>query len=108
MKGTKKASYMLEGKETMERKCYKCGSTNIARVVPASLATVPEIKKEILEGRAVMNCCCAGTGTKELYRCKDCNFEWDYFYELGMKQQEESEEHSKDEKKADKKKWWKF
>lgn len=72
----------------MEKKCYKCGSTNVVRVVPASLAGIPEIKKDIEEGRAVASCCCAGAGCGTVYRCQDCNFEWDHYYELGMQQQE--------------------
>lgn len=68
----------------MEKKCYRCGSTNVAKVVAASSAYLPEIKKEILEGRAVVNCCCAGGATNGLQRCKDCGFEWDYYYERAM------------------------
>jgi len=44
-----------------EKKCFKCGSTHVAKVVPASALCVPEIRKDVEEGRAVANCCCAGT-----------------------------------------------
>ncbi|WP_027399227.1 hypothetical protein [Anaerovorax odorimutans] len=95
----------------MEKKCYKCGSTNVVKVVPAGSACIPGIKEDIKEGRAVVNCCCAGKGSSDIYRCKDCNFEWDYFYELGMKQQEEendSKDKDKTKDKDTKRKWWKF
>jgi hypothetical protein len=65
----------------MERKCYRCGSSNVARVVPPSMAADPDVRKEILEGKAVAACCSAGFTASGLYRCKDCNFEWDYYYE---------------------------
>lgn len=92
----------------MEKKCFKCGSTDIVKVVPASAASIPEIKKDIEEGRAVMSCCCAGTGRSSVFRCKACGFEWDYYYELGVSHQEENNAPSEDEPKLkDKKKWWK-
>jgi hypothetical protein len=31
----------------------------VAKVVPASALCVPEIRKDVEEGRAVANCCCA-------------------------------------------------
>lgn len=68
----------------MEKKCYKCGSSNIARFVPASMAHLPEIKKEILEGRAIIRCCPAAILVPGLHYCKDCGFQWDFYYELSM------------------------
>jgi hypothetical protein len=68
----------------MEKKCYKCGSANVAKIVPAGAACIPEVKKDIVEGRAIACCCCAGTGSTGSYRCKDCGFEWDYYFELSM------------------------
>ena len=76
----------------MEKKCYQCGSKNIAKVVPASIASIPEIKKDIMEGRAVVSCCSAGRASGGLYRCKDCNFEWDHYYEIGVQQREAAKE----------------
>lgn len=72
----------------MERKCYKCGSTRIAKVVPASALCIPEVKKDVAEGRSVVNCCCGGVAGSGVYRCLDCNFEWDRYYEIGQAQQE--------------------
>lgn len=72
----------------MEKKCYQCGSSNVAKVVPASAAGIPEIKNDIMEGRAVVSCCSAGKAGGSVYRCKDCNFEWDYYYELAARQRE--------------------
>ena len=72
----------------MKRKCYKCGSTNIAKVVSGNAAFIPEIKKDLIEGRAVLGCGCSGGGTTGLYRCVDCGFEWDYYYERSMEQKE--------------------
>ena len=71
----------------MEKKCYKCGSSRVAKVVPASALCIPEIKKDVEEGRAVANCCCGGSAGSGVYRCLDCNFEWDHYFELGMEQE---------------------
>lgn len=95
----------------MEKKCYKCGSSNIAKVVSASSASIPEIKKDIEEGRSVASCCCAGTGSGGVYRCRDCNFEWDYYYEIGVQQQEKtpaSSDEARTKEDSRKKKWWKM
>lgn len=74
----------------MERKCFKCHSTKVVKVVPAAAAGIPEIRRDIQEGRAVVSACCAGTGRSSLYRCQDCGFQWDHYYEIGASQQEES------------------
>jgi len=71
-------------KEEIEKKCYKCGSEKVVRIVSANAACIPSVKEQILSGKAEMNCCCAGTGSTGMYRCKDCGFEWDYYYERAM------------------------
>ncbi|MDD2484057.1 MAG: hypothetical protein PHQ50_03355 [Eubacteriales bacterium] len=75
----------------MEKKCYQCGSSNVAKIVPSTAAYIPEIKKEIAEGRAIVKCCCAGTGTNGQYLCKDCGFQWDYYYERSIQNEKDSE-----------------
>ena len=72
-----------------DKKCYRCGSFNVAKVVPASLAYLPEIREDILKGKAVTKCCPAGQGVSGQYRCLDCDFEWDYYYEISQMEKEE-------------------
>ena len=72
----------------MEKKCYKCGSAKVAKVVSGNLAYIPEIRKDLIEGRAVLGCACGGAGTTGVYRCLDCGFEWDYYYEKAMEEKE--------------------
>lgn len=75
-----------EIKKPIEKTCFRCGSKRVAKVVPASALCVPEIRKDVEEGRAVTNCCCGGTAGSGIYRCLDCNFEWDRYMELSMLQ----------------------
>lgn len=120
---------ILERRLKLEKKCYKCGSANVVKVVPASAAGIPEIKKDIIEGRSIISCCSAGKASGSLYRCKDCNFEWDHYFELGIQQQEKDHtmtdemkdqtmteemknqtmnDEIKNQNKQQKKKWWEF
>lgn len=68
----------------MELKCYRCGSTQVAKVIPAKAAFLPEWKAEIAAGRAVAACGCGGTAGAQVKRCLSCGFEWDYYYERAM------------------------
>lgn len=70
----------------MKKKCYKCSSANVAKIVSGNAASIPEIKKNLIAGRAVLSCGCGGSGTTGLYRCLDCGFEWDYYYERALEQ----------------------
>lgn len=75
--------------EKIEKQCPRCESYNVAKVVSAKAACIPEIQEELRQGKAVLNCCCCGTGSVDPFRCLDCGFEWDYYIELGMKQNKE-------------------
>jgi hypothetical protein len=78
---------LKNNRELKDRICYKCGSSHVAKVVPASALCVPEIRKDVEEGRAVTNCGCGGTSGSGIYRCLDCGFEWDHYMELSMLQE---------------------
>ena len=71
-------------REPKEKKCLRCGSEHVVKVVPTSALCVPEIKREVEAGRAVANCCCGGTAGSGIYRCLDCNFEWDRYMEMSI------------------------
>lgn len=72
----------------MGKKCFKCGSTNVVKVVSGNAAFIPEVKEELIAGKAVMGCGCGGSASTGLQRCMDCGFEWDYYYERAMEQKE--------------------
>lgn len=80
----------MKRKEPQDRKCFQCGSSHVAKVVPASALCVPEIRKDVEEGRAVTNCCCSGSAGSGIYRCLDCGFEWDHYMEMSMLQELEA------------------
>jgi hypothetical protein len=71
-------------REPKAKTCLRCGSDHVVKVVPASALCVPEIRKDVEEGRAVANCCCSGSAGSGIYRCLDCNFEWDRYLEMGI------------------------
>lgn len=37
----------------MKKKCYKCGSDNVAKVVSGNAAFIPEVKKDLIAGRCI-------------------------------------------------------
>lgn len=60
------------------KKCPRCDSENTMRVVTsAMLLAVPELRKEVKEGRAIVCAACCGTGSARTFRCKDCKLQWD-------------------------------
>lgn len=77
-------------REPKVKKCLRCGSEHVVKVVPASALCVQEIRKDVEEGRAVASCCCGGTAGSGIYRCLDCNFEWDRYMETGILQELEA------------------
>lgn len=46
-------------------------------VTSAMLLAVPELRKEVKEGRAIVCAACCGTGSARTFRCKDCKLQWD-------------------------------
>lgn len=73
----------------MSKKCIKCGSENVIKIVPAASMVIPEVKQEVKEGRAKVSCCCAGGFSGTSYKCKDCGFKWDSQIEEHMEKQQE-------------------
>lgn len=71
----------------MTKKCYRCGSEKLIKVIPAKTLVIPELKKEVEEGLAEVDCGCAGFQTAERTRCRDCGFTWDYLTERQMELQ---------------------
>ena len=43
----------------MAKKCFRCGSEKLVKVVPAKALVIPEIKQEVEDGTAVVSCGCA-------------------------------------------------
>ncbi len=71
----------------MAKKCFRCGSEDLIKIVPASALVIPEIKKEVEQGLAKANCGCTGFQTGHRTKCKSCGFEWDYLIERQMEEQ---------------------
>ena len=72
----------------MAKKCFRCGSEKLVKVVPAKALVIPEIKQEVEDGTAVVSCGCAGFLSSHMTRCRNCVFEWDDIMEQQMMQQE--------------------
>ena len=62
----------------MIKKCFRCGSDNLVKVVSAKSLVIPEIKREVESGAAPIS----------LTRCRNCGFEWDDIMERQMLQRE--------------------
>lgn len=60
----------------MVKKCYRCGSERLTRLVPAGALVVPEISEAVAEGLAEVVCNNDGFMTGYRTRCEDCGFEW--------------------------------
>ena len=60
----------------MVKKCYRCGSERLTRLVPAGALVVPEISEAVAEGLAEVVCNNDGFMTGDRTRCEDCGFEW--------------------------------
>ena len=60
----------------MAKKCYRCGSERLTRLVPAGALVVPEISEAVAEGLAEVVCNNDGFMTGYRTRCEDCGFEW--------------------------------
>lgn len=71
----------------MKRKCFRCGSENLVKVVSAKALVIPEIKQEVESGAAEISCGCTGFLSSHMTRCKNCGFEWDNMMERQMMQQ---------------------
>lgn len=68
----------------MERKCPKCASDQVVELVPSAAAIVPEVQEKIAEGKAETACCGRAVTAGQVFRCKNCNFEWDFYYEVAQ------------------------
>ena len=60
----------------MVKKCYRCGSERLTRLVPSGALVVPEISEAFAEGLAEVVCNNDGFMTGYRTRCEDCGFEW--------------------------------
>ena len=60
----------------MVKKCYRCGSERLTRLVPAGALVVPEISEAVAEGLAEVVFNNDGVMTGYRTRCEDCGFEW--------------------------------
>ena len=60
----------------MVKKCYRCGSERLTRLVPAGALVVPEISEAVAEGLAEVVCNNDGFMTGYRTRCEDSGFEW--------------------------------
>ena len=72
----------------MAGKCFRCGSDNLVKVVPAKSLVIPEIKQEVETGIAEVSCGCTGFFSSHITRCRNCGFKWDDIMERQMMQQE--------------------
>lgn len=75
----------------MVKKCYRCGSERLTRLVPAGALVVPEISEAVAEGLAEVVCNNDGFMTGYRTRCEDCGFEWT----LLMEERLEAEKNQK-------------
>jgi len=41
------------------------------------ILAVPELRKEVKEGRAIVCTACCGTGSSRTFKCKSCKLQWD-------------------------------
>ena len=73
----------------MDKTCDKCGSDQIVTMVSAASAVIPDVKEAIMKGTAEIGCCRIGVTSGGRYRCKNCGFEWDTYYEI-QQQREKS------------------
>lgn len=71
----------------MDKKCFKCGSDQIVAIVPAVSALIPEVKADIMTGKAEIACCRTNFATGSRYKCKNCGFEWDSYYEIAQERE---------------------
>ena len=76
-----------------KKTCPRCDSEKVVRVVTSSMIlAVPELRKEVKEGRAVVCTACCGTGSSRTFRCKSCKLQWDENMESDIrKSRQESE-----------------
>ena len=58
--------------------CPRCDSDNVVRVLTFSMIlAVPELRKEVKEGRAIVCTAYCGTGSSRTFKCKSCKLQWD-------------------------------
>ena len=82
-----------------ERKCFKCGSTKIIKQVSTLVASMPEIKEQIMAGTAEISHKSFQSGV--FYRCDECGFGWDSMVERQLeadRAEREAKETEKNEK----------
>jgi len=72
-----------------ERTCFRCGSKNVIKQVSTLAASMPEIRDEILAGKAEISHRSIQSGV--FYKCRDCGFSWDTMVERQL----EAEKNSK-------------
>lgn len=71
----------------MSRRCPRCESDNTIKVYSARALAIPEFRKEVEEGLAIVGeCGCHGTGNGIEYKCRDCNLQWDELMEEGIRE----------------------
>ena len=75
----------------MVKKCYRCGSERLTRLVPAGALVVPEISEAVAEGLAEVVCNNDGFMTGYRTRCEDCGFEWTPLMEKRLEAEKKSE-----------------
>jgi len=82
-----------------ERTCFNCGSKKIIKQVSTLVASMPEIKEEIMAGTAEISHKSFQSGV--FYRCDECGFSWDSMVERQLeinRAEKEAEEAKKNEK----------
>lgn len=70
----------------MGKRCYRCGSDDLIKVVSARSLVIPEIKQAVAEGLAEVSCGCAGFQTGHRTKCRNCGFVWDDLMEAQLEQ----------------------
>lgn len=71
----------------MARQCPRCNSNNTVRVYAARALAIPEYRKEVEEGLAIVGYCgCHGIGSGIEYKCRDCDLQWDELMEDGIRE----------------------